>query len=42
MQMRLWFAKGFGIVNQEFTIAAGIEPITLELSKFTPGEAPKP
>lgn len=44
VQMRFWYAKGVGLVRQEFTLTEG-NVTTLELSKFTPGEpapAPRP
>jgi hypothetical protein len=40
-KMRFWFAKGRGIVKQEFTLK-GVDPITLELEKFEQGEAAPP
>jgi hypothetical protein len=41
VQLRFWYAKGVGLVKQEIALG-GLDPITLELSKFTPGEAPAP
>jgi hypothetical protein len=39
--VRIWFAKGRGIVKEEFVLQGG-EAVILELAKFEPGELPPP